>query len=365
MFSNESKRNAEACRFCWMCRHICTVSNVTGNEADTPRAKGLMVSMVSRGEPYDAEMAEIMYHCSLCDACANDCVTNYKPSQYIREARTLAVQEEMEPASVHKAIENLTEKGNLFGLTEKDPAVADAIARLPKQAEVVVYVGQTAAYHQAKSALALFSLLKKAGVSFTVLEQEPISGAYLGDLMGYIGDVQAVAEQVDAAVRGTGARQVVALNPHDAQIFLQQYQEWGLLEGIRVSTATAFVAGLIEEGKLTVTKHGGEASFHDPCRLARGLDESEPARTILAAMGVELKELFLNRRMSRCCGGLVLEAYNPGMAKLTARNREEDAVRLGYQQVVTACPDCLELLQKYGEGAVVYTDIFCMLDESC
>ena len=170
---------------------------------------------------------------------------------------------------------------------------------------------------------------------------------------------------MDAAVRGTGAKQLVALNPHDAQIFLQQYQEWGLLEGIRVSTATSFVASLISEGKLTVTKRGGEVSLHDPCRLTRGLDESEPVRTILAAMGVELKELFLNRRMSRCCGGLVLEAYDPGMAKLTARNREEDAMRLGYQQVVTACPDCLELLQKYGEGTVTYTDIFCMLDESC
>lgn len=365
MFSNESKRNAEACRFCWMCRHICTVGNVTGNEADTPRAKGLMVSMVGRGEPYNAEMAEIMYHCSLCDACANDCATNYKPSQYIREARTLAVREEMEPASIHAAIENLTEKGNLFGLTERKPTVAAAVAALPKQAEVLVYIGQTAAYHQAETALALFSLLKKAGVSFTALEREPASGAYLGDLMGYTGDVQAVAEQVDATVRAVGAKQIVALNPHDAQVFLQQYQEWGLLKETRVSTATSFVAGLISEGKLTVDQCGGTVSLHDPCRLTRGLDESEPIRAILAAMGTEVKELFLNRRMSRCCGGLALEAYDPDMAKLTARNREEDAIRLGYQQVVTACPDCLELLRKYGTGAVAYTDIFCMLDANC
>lgn len=365
MFSNESKRNAEACRFCWMCRHICTVGNVTGNEADTPRAKGLMVSMVGRGEPYSAEMAEIMYHCSLCDACANDCATNYKPSEYIREARTLAVREEMEPASVHTAIENLTEKGNLFGLTERDTAVTEAIAALPKQAEALVYIGQTAAYHQAEAALALFSLLKKAGVSFTALEKEPVSGAYLGDLMGYTGDVQAAAEQVDAAIRATGAKQLVALNPHDAQVFLQKYQEWGLLKELQVSTATSFVADLIAEGKLTVKQCGGEVSLHDPCRLTRGLDESEPVRAILAAMGTEVKELFLNRRMSRCCGGLVLEAYDPNMAKLTARNREEDAIRLGYQQVVTACPDCLELLRKYGTGAVAYTDIFCMLDANC
>ena len=75
MFSIDSSRQADACRFCWMCRHICPVSNSTGNEGWTPRARGLMVSMIERGLPYDGEIAEAMYHCTLCDACANDCAT--------------------------------------------------------------------------------------------------------------------------------------------------------------------------------------------------------------------------------------------------------------------------------------------------
>ena len=41
MFSEKSKKNADACRFCWMCRHLCPVQLVTGKETNTPRAKGL------------------------------------------------------------------------------------------------------------------------------------------------------------------------------------------------------------------------------------------------------------------------------------------------------------------------------------
>ena len=43
MFSEKSKKHADACRFCWMCRHLCPVQLVTGKETNTPRAKGLLV----------------------------------------------------------------------------------------------------------------------------------------------------------------------------------------------------------------------------------------------------------------------------------------------------------------------------------
>ena len=49
MFSEKAKKNADACRFCYMCRHLCPVELVTGKENNTPRGKGLQVSMIERG----------------------------------------------------------------------------------------------------------------------------------------------------------------------------------------------------------------------------------------------------------------------------------------------------------------------------
>ena len=72
MFSEKSKKHADACRFCWMCRHLCPVQLVTGKETNTPRAKGLLVSMITRGMKLEADTAETMYECMLCGACTND-----------------------------------------------------------------------------------------------------------------------------------------------------------------------------------------------------------------------------------------------------------------------------------------------------
>ena len=49
MFSEKADKTVNACRFCWMCRHICPVGLATGKESNTPRAKALMISMTEKG----------------------------------------------------------------------------------------------------------------------------------------------------------------------------------------------------------------------------------------------------------------------------------------------------------------------------
>ena len=138
MFSNESCKHAEACRYCWMCRHICPVGMATGNEAWTPRARGLLISAAERGTAFDESVAEAMYQCCLCDACSNDCATGFKPSIFIREARTWAVSEGLASPGVMKAIDNIMEKGNVYG-DEKSEAVQSAVASLPEKAPILLF----------------------------------------------------------------------------------------------------------------------------------------------------------------------------------------------------------------------------------
>ena len=72
MISENALRHAEKCRFCWMCRHLCPVQHQTGKEINTPRAKGLLLSMVNKGaQEFDKDMGQAMYECLLCDACTN------------------------------------------------------------------------------------------------------------------------------------------------------------------------------------------------------------------------------------------------------------------------------------------------------
>ena len=307
MFSIDSSRQADACRFCWMCRHICPVSNSTGNEGWTPRARGLMVSMIERGLPYDGEIAEAMYHCTLCDACANDCATGYKPSEFIREARTLAVVGGFAPKPVTEAIDRIFETGSIFGDKSAQAELCAAVGPLPEKAEVLLFAGQTACHVCPEPAVHAASLLKKAGVAFTMLRDEPGSGAILAELMGYTGDVQSVAAAAAARIRESGAKTLVALSPADAVIFRDFYGKWGLLDGIEVVTATAFLAQLAAEGKLNIKPAPLAASLQEPVKLTRSLGEEEPFKALAAAAGIELKELFLHGKMSRCVGTVPLD----------------------------------------------------------
>lgn len=349
MFSSESAKHADSCRFCWMCRHICPVAGSTGSEGWTPRARGLMVSMIERGTEYDDEIAATMYHCTLCDACANDCLTGWKPSIFIREARTLAIVNDIAPAQIMQEIENITEKDSIFGL-EDDAVYAAEAAKHPLGKEVLLFVGQSGRSVAAATAVAAIQLLDKAGVEFSVLTNEPASGAYLGDLMGYTGDVQAVAVKAAEAIKASGAKKLIALNPYDACIFRDQYRQWNLLEGIEDVSYTSLLAELIASGALKPAKAELRASLQEPVKLTRGLEEIAPLKDIVSALGIDHVELFLNGKMSRCIGTAILDGYAPEVAREMVRVRFEDAERLGCSTLLAASPDDVYVLSKYVAG---------------
>ncbi len=363
MFSNESLKHAEACRNCWMCRHICPTSNATGMEAWSPRVRGYMVSMVERGFEYDEVMVEDMYMCCLCDACADDCCSDIKPNIFIREGRTHAVANGLAPKAVMDAIDVVEKTGNLFGAA-MNADVKAAAAALPAQADVVLFLGETAATVAPSVALAAISLLKKAGVNFTVLQDEPASGSLFSELIGYTGDIQEQAKKAAAAIAATGAKTVVALDPYDACIFTEKYAQWNLLADVQVVTATSFVADLVADGKLQPKAVELTASYHDPDRLSRGVGETEPAREVIKALGVNVIEMFLNRNLGRSCGGPVMNVYAPDVVKKIVDVREQDAIRMGSNCIITASPSDYYVMTTEG-GTVSYQDLFALLDANC
>ena len=362
MFSSQNAKQADMCRFCWMCRHICPVAGATGSEGWGPRARGLMVSMIERGTPYDAEIADAMYHCTMCDACANDCVTGWRPTDFIREARTLAVVNEIAPPAVMKEIDNILSCGSIYG-EAADPALLAAIDALPREAEVLLYLGQTARSRAVDSALAMMKLLKKAGVSFTALRDEPPTGAFLGDLMGFTGDVQAAAQKAAAAIREVGAKTVVAFSPYDCVMLRDSYAKWALLDGVQVVSAPAYLDELITAGRLTLSPVTLRASVQEPVKLTRGLGEIDPLLHLVGALGVELLPLYLNGKMSRCVGTALMECLDPMVVRRMVGVRLDDARRIGSTAILTASPDDLDLMRRYAQADVEILDLFALLEE--
>lgn len=339
MISQNALHHAEKCRFCFMCRHLCPIQLQTGKEINTPRAKGLILSMVDKGtQEFDESTAQAMYECLLCDACVNDCATGYQPPLYIREARSEAIVNSTAPAAVMQLIENIENTGNIYGM-QKPSFAQDGT-------DVLVYVGEVAACKVPQMAKSLLSLLEKAGVSAKVLDNEPASGAMLADLMGYVDEVAAQAKNCADAINATNLKTVVVLDSYDAEIMKQHYAQWGCEPSAEIVTATAYVAKLIEEGKLSAKADLGVlGACHDDDRLARTFHEFAPLRTIAKAAGYDLTEMFNKERLAKSCGTAVALAYMESIITKVAAGRWDDLMRTQAKVMLTANPQaylCLE-----------------------
>lgn len=360
MFTEKAEKHIDSCRFCWMCRHICPVGLATGREGNNAKSKALLLSLHLRGQAYTPDMAEEMYQCCLCNACANSCETGYEPALFIREARREAVVMGIVPERIQSLIDRLLDGKDIYETEDLPEEAYEAFAA----GDVLVYLGGAKRTGSSEIVKAFFSLLQKAGVKAGAFKKEPACGDMLYDLLGQTDEVVRIAGTCAEEINRLQPAKVVVLDPSSARMFKQEFPAWGIALGCEVVTATSYLADLIESGKLQICrKQIGTVTYHDPCHMARDLDETEAARTLIRAMGYELKEMFLHGRQTNCCGGQVVRAHTPEITAKIAARRQEDASRTGAEKIVTACPGCRQNLAE--AGGLPVEDIIMLLDSCC
>ena len=333
-FTQKSKDHMDACRFCWMCRHICPVGNATGQERNTARARALGLSMVAREAiEYSEDIINNVYECALCGACVEDCVTGWDPVMFTKEARQLAALEGKLPSYILKMLDNLDEKGNVYGL-DKDKALTDAANALGSS-KTLLFIGEDASFKAPSKAIKAIELLQKAGVDFTALADEPNSGASINFIISAVAETKAVMENAAKALASYD--KIICYDPADAKLFKREYKEWGIELGAEIVTFTEFVASLIKDGKLTVKKSDIDFTPQDSYLLARELEECAPVREILSACG-NVKEMLLNCKATVLAGNLIMNEYMPEIMKDVASRRWINAENMNCKTVVTESP---------------------------
>ncbi len=331
--SEKSKQIVDACRFCWMCRHICPVGNATGQERNTSRARALALSLVNRdGAKMTPDVIDNIYECQMCGGCTKDCATGWDPTVFTKDVRlNLALNGET-PDYINAIVDKVLETGNAYGVTELDKDLAAAIEAHAAATDTVLFLGAEARYNVPAAAINAIKVLEKANVKFTVLADEPASGAALDWLIGAADETK--KQMADCAAALSSFATVIAFDPQDAKAFVREYKEYGVeLKG--VVTYTAFVAGLIKDGKLAVKNTGAKVVYQDPYQLARDLEETEDARAIISACA-DLDEMLLNKKDTMWAGGSIMAIYNPLVTDLVAKERWTNAINVGADTIVTA-----------------------------
>ena len=333
IMSEKSKQHVDSCRFCWMCHHICPIGNATGQERNTARARALGISLVNREAIDLSEIMDNIFECCTCGACVHDCVTGWDPVMFTKEARLQAALEGKLPDYIMTLVSNCLETGNAYGKTETCEKLTEAIKAHSNKKDTLLLLGVDAKFMACEQALKATMVLDKAGVDFTVLENEPASGVQLDFLIGAANETK--QQMADLAKTLNEFKTVVVYDPNDAKAIKQLYKEYGIDVSASVVTYTSFVAGLIREGKLEAKNSGKSVVFQDPYQLSRDLEETEEAREIIMSYAV-LGEMLLNRKETVWAGNILMAQYMPEIIKKVAKRRIFNATSVGAKTIVTA-----------------------------
>jgi Fe-S oxidoreductase len=173
-----------------------------------------------------------------------------------------------------------------------------------------------------------------------VLDDEPCCGHH-SRRQGEEAQFQELAGRTLAALREHGVQRIVTPCPHCLHTLRRD--DSGETIPVEVLHHSELLARLIESGDLRLDPQAAPtvAVYHDPCYLARFEATSDAPRAVLAAAGIDVRELPHRRERTLCCGG---GAAGFVREQRVDRPRRAEITASGATLLVTACPECRTML---------------------
>jgi Fe-S oxidoreductase len=337
-----------ACRFCFMCRHLSPIGNVTFRESDTPRGRALLLDkVVADPSLLDVpEFAAVIYDADLSAACRYHCVSHYDEVGLILAARRCIVESGRPPAEVVALAKEIG-----------DGAIT---TRGDGPSEVVYYVDQHTALHHPEISAAMESVLTTAGLSYRI-----VSGADSGKalkVLGYWDEARKLAAKMADALTVPSARTILVSCPAAYDAFVNDYPLFGtpLGEGVEILHSSELILRLVKEGRLKGNAPPGMKVFPLASDYLKNYNNGNgTVEAALAAMGVEIAAFGTNKEESYTAGegAVVLDRLNPGLVEKLCRYilaRIDDPAK---DVLLTVSPYTKYALLKYGGKGIRITTV--------
>lgn len=333
------------CMQCGMCAGSCPWRIVDG-----PFNIRRLIRMAQLGvEGYESD--DILYGCTTCNKCVLKCPRGVTIIDIVKAMRAMIAETGAIPGVLRTATGSVHSNGNPWS-EPRDKRTAwmkeMEVPLFEEGTEYLLYVCCTSAYDARgqKVARALVKVLTAAGVSFGIIGEEENC---CGESVRKIGDEELFMNTAEKNIKlfsGKGVTKIIATSPHCYYTLTQEYPELG--GEFEVIHYTQLLAGLLEEGKLSLSKPlDKKVTYHDPCYLGRHNDiYDEPRALISAATGGNLVEMDRVRHESLCCGaggGRLWMETKPEWR--FSDLRIEEACKTEAPILATACPYCISMLE--------------------
>ena len=291
-----------------------------------------------------------LWGCTTCLSCSDRCpVLNEHMSIMVDLRRRLVERGEVDK-HLEEALRNFARYGNSFGQSERKRAVwTQALDFKPKDArkepvEWLWYLGEYACYHPALQRItqSLARVLHAAGTNFGIVYEAERNSGNDTRRVGEEGLFELLREKNMATFKKAQFNNLFTTDPHVYNTFKNEYPD--LNHGQHsVYHYSELIRDLLQRGQLKVTRSlPYRVTYHDPCYLGRYNGVYDAPRTVLRALGVDLKEMPRSRRNSLCCGGGGGRVWMEEIGEVHARPSEsrvrEAAALEGVQFLVVACP---------------------------
>jgi Fe-S oxidoreductase len=285
--------------------------------------------------------------CTTCGNCVRRCPRGVEITDVMRAVRSIITDFGTPPASLRTIAASLGSVGNPFGEARDkrlDWAKGLNIKNFTKGMDFLYFVCCMLAYDSRLTGIAqaTASVLQRTETNFGILGT---SQNCCGESIRKAGNEQVfqyLAQNNIETFASKNVQKIIVSSPHCYTTFKNEYP--GLGGDFEVVHFVQYVARLLQGGKLKFTKSiNKRVVYHDPCYLGRHNGIYDEPREILRSIpDLELIEFAESRENSLCCGG------GGGRIWLETRKEErfsdirvEQAVELGADILVTACPYCL------------------------
>jgi Fe-S oxidoreductase len=368
------------CRLCGNCRQagttyqaICPAGERFGFDVYYSRGRAILAQKLLGGEvPWSAAVAQVIYRCSMCGGCVEQCPVEYRDHilDIFLALRAACIDRSLLAPAARRFLENVYAYGNPWKApAEKrgDWAIGTAVPRYAPPHEFLYFVGCVGSYDPRgmQVARAVGDVMLAAGLSFGILGSDEVCDGNEASLLGEEGLFEFLATRNIQTLDRLAVRRVVTLSPHSYHAMRKAYPRLGA--GFVVSHYTQVLRDAFTAGRLDVS--GGyrrRVTYHDPCLLGRQDGEYDAPRAVLQGIpGLDLVEMPRNREHSFCCGGGAGNFYVgalDGTERSPGRIRIREARETGAEVVAVACPSCLTMLedavkQEGLEGRLTVKDV--------